>query len=422
MNKRLGIVQDSAKRARRLLTRTMRGIQFSDAYNRHVPAPGLERAREDVVWVDTDRITETGLNYDRGNLRRSIGTVRGGDWDLMRMQVDDLAVVRFLKAHFENGVSLKDTPFYNPHIQTKKQANSLPHNSWSYITAYDYDRRMKRIRDLYESMKRDGYKTSAQLGGPAWDEIIVKIGRDGDMLFENSIHRLAVAKILGIPRVPVVVSVRHQDWVTFKRTLFRYAGFSRKRTLYQKVTHPDLQSIPYHHDCEDKMALMRRHLRSGAGALLDIGANLGYFCHCFAELGFECDASEFDPMTSLLIERLFQIEKRSCRVLQGDILTPGLPALRTHYDVVLALAIFHHFLKQPDRTEKLKAFLGRVSMNEMFFIPHRVDEQPMLSAHLNLQNEEFVEFILEHSCLTHSECIGELADHRRMYHLWCESA
>lgn len=42
------------------------------------------------------------------------------------------------------------------------------------------------------------------------NEITVDIGRNGELLYAGfGIHRLSIAKILGIEKVPVIVGMRH---------------------------------------------------------------------------------------------------------------------------------------------------------------------------------------------------------------------
>jgi hypothetical protein len=235
-----------------LLSRLAR---FRRLLGRALASPGPYSPPGEVLWVETDRITETALNYLREFPSGTLGKVRGGNWDLAREKVSDLRVVRFLTKHFVEGVDLRDTDFYNPHITTAEQARSCRGHSWDFITAYEYEARMQRIRSACDSIRTEGYRTSRERGGDPLDEILVKIGRNGEFLFMNSVHRLALARILKVPKVPVIVAVRHREWVESKKRLVRSATqrtdlFRRKVCLDRKPAHPDLAGIPCARDGE----------------------------------------------------------------------------------------------------------------------------------------------------------------------------
>ena len=86
------------------------------------------------------------------------------------------------------------------------------------------------------------------------------------------------------------------------------------------------------------------------------------------------------------------------------------------YDVILALNIVHDFLKKEDRHNKLIAMLGRMRVREMIFQSHNPDEPQMAGAYRNYSPDEFVQFILAHSCLKTAEYIGADQD-RPIYRL-----
>lgn len=66
------------------------------------------------------------------------------------------------------------------------------------------------VRRLYERMKaQDGVEAGACPGGRGGG-ITVRIGRDGALLkCRQGTHRLAIARVLGLPSVPVIVDLMH---------------------------------------------------------------------------------------------------------------------------------------------------------------------------------------------------------------------
>lgn len=47
-----------------------------------------------------------------------------------------------------------------------------------------------------------------------FDQISVNVARDGKLLFNNrGLHRLSIAKIVGVEKIPISVVVWHSKWV-----------------------------------------------------------------------------------------------------------------------------------------------------------------------------------------------------------------
>lgn len=83
---------------------------------------------------------------------------------------------------------------------------------------------------LYNDIRLNGYKTQVELlseqGSSDFldrlvNEITIDIGRDGQLLHVDSKHRLAIAKLLNLDKVPVFCDHRHEDWMKKRDELFR---------------------------------------------------------------------------------------------------------------------------------------------------------------------------------------------------------
>lgn len=78
-----------------------------------------------------------------------------------------------------------------------------------------------QVRDYFAAMKKanlsiatEGYKTSASLGGLVRDEISIWVTRDGQLVYGGwGNHRLAMADLHKIERVPVSILGAHPDWL-----------------------------------------------------------------------------------------------------------------------------------------------------------------------------------------------------------------
>jgi Methyltransferase domain len=209
--------------------------------------------------------------------------------------------------------------------------------------------------------------------------------------------------------------VRHPGWMLFRIELLHFA-FQHDGKLYQPVTHPDLDDIPAAHDCEERFRLIKEHMSATGGRLLDIGANFGYFCHGFEGEGFDCYAVESSAEALHVLKKIKRAENRRFTVLAGSALEcPEL--LQTQFEVMLALNIFHHFLKTKDLYDKFVGLLEGLQTRELFFEPHLPEERQMRDAYRNYPPEEFVDFLLRHSGLTKAETLGLTKSGRPLYRL-----
>lgn len=93
---------------------------------------------------------------------------------------------------------------------------------------------------LYKKIDEDGYQTQYQIGSCGdilecyIEEVCVDIGPDGDFYLVDGRHRLAIARILGLEKIPVAVLARDKEWM--KR---RELEWNKE----ESIDHPDIQ--PY---------------------------------------------------------------------------------------------------------------------------------------------------------------------------------
>jgi hypothetical protein len=367
--------------------------------------------------------------FDR---QRDRGKVRGGSWDISDFKFDDLDITRALRSRIEEGLEWRATAFYS---RMREELQRHESKSWGLRSVEDLDERCRYLDQLIESIRTNGFKLSheVQLQGedkglaahPRFgSEILVNIGRDGQYLFQDGRHRLAIARTLGIAKVPVKVLVRHAQWAEFRhymKSLARGGGASsHANQLYQNPCHPDLQDIPSEHGCEDRFNAIQKNVAPNGGTLLDLGANLGYFCHRFEDLGYSCFALELLPQIALAADRIRIAEGKKFTVLADTIFAAMTkePLRGRKFDIVLALSIFHHFLKERHTFEQFTKWLSELNADVMFFEPHCADESQMIGAFRNLQEQEFVDFVCATSVLKHSELIHRCEDRRPIYRLW----
>lgn len=352
--------------------------------------------------------------------------VQPGDWDDSALRVADLRICRAVQARIQLGTPWQQSDYYEMALAQIDAGRVL----WGCHSRSEFDQRMAGLDRLIDAMQRDGYRLQANMAtntspdtslGQA--EVLVNVGRSGEPLFQDGRHRLAIARALSLKTIAVQVLVRHAEWQGFRAFMQRMAagngGASRPGFLYQKPPHFDFADIPAEHGCSDRWEAMAPHLPPAGGTALDIGANLGYFSHALEHAGFETTAVEYYPEIALAAQRLARAERRALQVLHGDILAPDIfdKLGSSRFKVVLAVNIFHHFIKTETGYNRLKAFMQRLRSEVMFFEPHHPDDPQMHTGHANPTPEAFTQLIAEWGGFKHQVPIYTAADGRTIYRL-----
>lgn len=370
-----------------------------------------------VCWVPPQRIIYcSSREFSVCDLK---GHVIPGDWDRLEKKFDDLDIYVAFKQVCLEGQDWSETIFYQRVVDMLGRGQVL----WGCKERSDLDQRCEDLESLFHRIRCEGYKSqrelllSQQINDPlqAQHEVTVSIGRYGDLLFSDGAHRLAIAKLLGIQRIPVRIAVRHPEWMSFRQELLQYAKEQGGKT-YQPITHPDLDDIPFFYECEDRFTLIKENVSVEQGRLLDIGANLGYFCHRFEDEGFDCYAVEDSQVLLYFLKKLRRAENKKFKVIAESVLESR-DIRNTHFNVVLALNIFHDFLKTKESYDRFVHLLENLHTEELFFESHLPDEPQMQGAYKNYAPAEFAEFLLRNSSLSQAQCIGVAEEGRPLYKL-----
>lgn len=277
-------------------------------------------------------------------------------------------------------------------------------------------RRMAELlREFAEegSWDRDGWRRVERVFGP----VEVAVDGGGRPVLLRGAIALALAVFCKRESVPARVVRRDPAWEAFRARLFAFAAESgdeetrvRKDLthyggkLYQQAYHFDTLDVPYHHGRE-RVELIRPHLLPGAKTLLDIGANQGLFCMEFERMGLECTAVEMKADDLWLMKALRDACGGGFRIYEGSIFDFGNGGV-LEYDVVLALFIFHHFMKTRELHDKLVGLLGRIRCRQMFLGVPDPGEPQMEGAYRNPGAAEFAEFVMTHSGMGRYEVLA----------------
>lgn len=194
--------------------------------------PPTPVARYEVDPSSISRCSSRGTAGD--GVLNDIGKIKPGDWDqkapgwdqsklFYANRIDETLIYKAMKNRYENGQEWQETDFYKRVLQQVSRTGSRWHGC-SSKTEVDY--RCEKIDQLYENIKKEGYKSQRDLREikPALTEpyglineyimeIAVDISRSGELLLVDGRHRLIIAQLLNLDVIPTSIIVRHEHWV-----------------------------------------------------------------------------------------------------------------------------------------------------------------------------------------------------------------
>ena len=268
--------------------------------------PYLDASR--VLWVAPEAVRRMAVLGDAYTPLQGYGHVVGGDWDLATRVNEEQRYFGVVAEVVSKGIQWRDS-------ETGREARGLIAAGGTWMGYDDMELLEERWRyhdELLRSMRQSGYLTQRQLRRdcpPSFhecmvDEVLVGVGRDGQILLVDGRHRYAIARLLGIGQIAVQVGVRHPAWMAFRRDVAAYAR-RHGGAVPQPLLHPDLDDIPAADDSRAVFEAIRHELPAGGdGMVLDIGALWGYYSHRCEDAGLDCVALEWRAEPARFLERL----------------------------------------------------------------------------------------------------------------------
>jgi hypothetical protein len=348
------------------------------------------------------------------NKFRELGKIVGGDWDLNTMPFEDLNIFQSFNERFRHNVSWENTSYYDSIVAELTQGR----NPWGIKDKSGLLNRLHMLDGLFDDIQKYGYVSQREIQHDDFalknlDEVAVHISRDGEFLFSDGRHRLAIAQILGVPQIPVVVCWRHKDWFQFSEEIHIYAMKHYGGKIYQPITHPDLslfQSV----QGDSIFRAVHKNLPCRNGTLLEAGAHWGYLCHRFEDLSFRCYAVEECPEDYYFLRKLKIAERKRFTVAHADITRIY---EKSEYDVVLALNVVSRYFETESGRERLVLFLRRLRTRAIYMQDGSMSSRSGSSANGKRDNHSAVEFVAELTGLTKCRVIGHDASGAPVYML-----
>lgn len=403
-----------ARRNEFLRNKLRRLYRFS-AYHLARGLMKLRKNDKDLRYVNPFEINHTVSRFDdtwKGNTVWHFGTVSGGDWDKDGYSVQERSqIYPILKQRVSDGLEFEEIPEFQEHVRIIKGGGFIDGST----TPEEYLQRWRQIEAIYYGIKEGGYITQAELGSDnLLDEVRVQIGRKGEFLLEEGRHRLAIAQLLDLDEIPVIVTRRHEEWEALRQDLIKI--LLQRGFIHQPFNHPDLDILPQIYGGalkerarygNERWEYIVESLPVSEGTVLDIGSYFGYFASRFEDLGFACYAVEPDPENLAVLKRYRDMHGKRFTVWESSLFDIE----RFDFDIVLALNIFHHLVKARQDYERLVDFLGKLKCQAMYFEPQATSDD----AYRVFTDEEFIDFVLEHTDLKQVRLLGRARERRDVY-------
>lgn len=204
-----------------------------------------------IEYVDPARITHTTMReYPPWEGKELLfGAIMDGDWDRpdpdakLPYEFTDRPIYRIFEERFVEGKDWEDVTGIKRRFRSVDEGKTTWRNC---TTREEVLERCAYCDALYESLRTEGCRTQREIGPrdrepgflPAMrHEILVDVGRDGELLHVGGMHRLAIAKLLDLPEIPVAFLVRHREWMERRDRLYG------RDLEFEHSDHPDLRTL-----------------------------------------------------------------------------------------------------------------------------------------------------------------------------------
>jgi len=306
-----------------------------------------------TYWINPERILFSQLRSESSNRlyeNKIRKTFKYGRKICNIVKIEDKAMYQSFHFHFIRGKKWKETDYYKQVVHRIKGGESL----WRCSSVKEYNERCAKLDKLYVRIKNNGLESQKTLNKNTLlkesrilnvaDEITILVGPEGEMIHSHSgTHRLNMAKVIGLDKVPVQILYRHKNWLRFRKEMIKYIRREMRGKAYQPILHPDLSDIPSLWS-DKRFKIIRNNLSAREGTLLDIGAHWGYFCNKFENLGFQCTALESHEKNPYFMKKLKRAEMLNFDIIEKSIFDEDLLDFLEEpisFDIVIALNLFN---------------------------------------------------------------------------------
>jgi hypothetical protein len=140
------------------------------------------------------------------------GRIVPAQWDLALHPVAQLPTFAGLRQRVVDGCRWEDTIL---HPRNFDASADVPREVQRFRTMTEggFHAWSRSIDELCESLETRGWQEARALGAPFFHNLSVAVTRDGVLVRARSgLHRLILAQLLDLPRIPVVLFCLHKDF------------------------------------------------------------------------------------------------------------------------------------------------------------------------------------------------------------------
>lgn len=169
---------------------------------------------DEPIHVDPTKVTRVYVSKPEAGApvfrRRHSGLVMGGDWDLSLAPIGHSVKMEACRLHFADGLPWEETGIFEYAAEVIARKGQYDGSR----TRAGIASRYARLDRMFEQARREGqFRLRRDLPTGFRREyggIYVHVTRDGEVVSGGGgAHRLAVAQVLGFPKVPMQLGVIH---------------------------------------------------------------------------------------------------------------------------------------------------------------------------------------------------------------------
>jgi len=218
----------------RFACRTQRNLVALRAHMDHIKSKAMYSAPIqpfNLIKINPKEINLMLVDPFENRRFRDLSPVISGEWDQETKSLHDYDLFYSIYNHFKYGTPWEGTDLY-PRVRDEIE-NTDDWRKWGCTDFEEFNHRLDSLDQLYNVIEQDGYRTQRdiQKSGtdpiktrkclpPEWHEVTVHIGRNGETIFHEGRHRLAIAQAIGLDSIPVRVMVRHQRWQALRDRVY----------------------------------------------------------------------------------------------------------------------------------------------------------------------------------------------------------
>ena len=190
---------------------------------------GISKYKKHVLNGDWDKATPVNDDWYFPSEQKKESQIK--------LRLDRYILYKSIRRHFEDDIPWENTRWYQYVINNPGTVGG------EYDSRESMENQLSKVDNMYQAIRQDGYKSQRELGDigflPEYDEVTVHIGREGELYkAPGGRHRLILAKLLDIKRIPVNVHVRHELW---QKKRIQARENHKNLSAKTQENHPDLE-------------------------------------------------------------------------------------------------------------------------------------------------------------------------------------